>query len=154
MERVNLTSQAGNIDSRVFLLELKSRNQTPVEETLTKASFKLEKLAAAQETPMVEDQFYQQGLVTEVKMDPGGEDKKPTSKAVKPQSLTQELESDQSDEDPQLVKPAEPPDIEEVMERVLKKQKERIRTGVLEEVRQHLLLVGAIKDEDIRRHRG
>ena len=55
-----------SIDSSVLLFELKSKNRTPVEETLTKASVKLEEVALAQESFMAEDQFYQQGLLTEI----------------------------------------------------------------------------------------
>ena len=49
-----LDQKVENIDSRVSRLEFKSKNRTPVEETLAKASVKLEEVAASmvQETPM------------------------------------------------------------------------------------------------------
>ena len=172
-----LDQKVENIDSRVSRLEFKSKNRTPVEETLAKASVKLEEVAASmvQETPMEEDQFYkqfcstegddqfyQQGLLTEMKIDDKmnlpkhvGRTKliaAPTSgKAVRPQSLTQDMVEDNPDYE--LEKTSEPPDIEKVMERVLLKNEQKTRAVILEEVRQHLLVVGAIKDEDVRRAR-
>ena len=139
-----------------------SKNRTPVEETLAKASVKLEEVAASmvQETPMEEDQFYkqfcstegddqfyQQGLLTEMKIDDKmnlpkhvGRTKliaAPTSgKAVRPQSLTQDMVEDKSDHG--LEKPSEPPDIEEMMERVLLKNEERTRAVILEEIQSRI----------------